>query len=160
MGGSDSLHAVETVILLLLVLVAVFAVVARRLKVPYPIVLVVAGLVISFFPRMPKIPLEPNIGVCDFSAAVAVCVGMVDVVARVSAECGGDWAAGGGAGGLYGVGGGGVFGPVYYGAGLEGGISAGGGGLDDGCDCGDVDCEVDWAAEEDRRHSGGREPAE
>ena len=61
MGGADSLHAVETVILLLLVLVAAFAAVARRLKVPYPIVLVVAGLVISFFPRIPKIPLEPNI---------------------------------------------------------------------------------------------------
>jgi CPA1 family monovalent cation:H+ antiporter len=61
MSGSDSLHAVETVILLLLVLVAAFAAVARRLKVPYPIVLVVAGLVISFFPRIPKVPLEPNI---------------------------------------------------------------------------------------------------
>ena len=55
------LHAVETVILLLLVLVAGFAVMARRLKVPYPIVLVLAGLVISFFPRMPRVPLDPNI---------------------------------------------------------------------------------------------------
>ena len=42
-------------------LVAGFAAMARRLKVPYPIVLVLAGLVISFFPRMPKVPLDPNV---------------------------------------------------------------------------------------------------
>jgi Na+/H+ antiporter len=60
-GSGESLHAVETVILLLLVLVAVFAAMARRLKVPYPIVLVVAGLVISFVPRIPRVPLDPNI---------------------------------------------------------------------------------------------------
>src|ERR1700732_5136142 len=61
MDSGESLHAVETVILLLLVLVAAFAAVARRLKVPYPIVLVLAGLVISFVPRMPRVPLDPNI---------------------------------------------------------------------------------------------------
>jgi Na+/H+ antiporter len=61
MGGGESLHAVERVILLLLILVAGFAVMARRLKVPYPIVLVLAGLAISFLPRIPKIPLDPHI---------------------------------------------------------------------------------------------------
>ena len=61
MGSGESLHAVETVILLLLVLVAGFAAMARRLKVPYPIVLVLAGLVISFFPHMPRVPLDPNV---------------------------------------------------------------------------------------------------
>ena len=61
MGSGESLHAVETVILLLLVLVAGFAVLARRLKVPYPIVLVLAGLVISFVPRIPRVPLDPNV---------------------------------------------------------------------------------------------------
>ncbi|XWK70870.1 cation:proton antiporter [Tunturiibacter gelidiferens] len=34
---------------------------ARRLKVPYPIVLVLAGLIISFLPRMPRVPLDPDI---------------------------------------------------------------------------------------------------
>jgi CPA1 family monovalent cation:H+ antiporter len=48
------------VVLLLLVMVAAFAVIAHRLKTPYPIVLVLAGLVLSFVPRMPHIPLEPN----------------------------------------------------------------------------------------------------
>jgi monovalent cation/hydrogen antiporter len=61
MDSGESLHAVETVILLLLVLVAGFAAMARRLKVPYPIVLVLAGLIISFVPRMPRVPLDPNI---------------------------------------------------------------------------------------------------
>ena len=61
MGSGESFHAVETVILLLLVLVAGFAAMARRLKVPYPIVLVLAGLAISFVPHMPRVPLDPNI---------------------------------------------------------------------------------------------------
>jgi Na+/H+ antiporter len=57
----ENFHAVEIVILFLLVLVAFFAVMANRLKVPYPIVLVIAGLGISFFPRMPRVPLDPNV---------------------------------------------------------------------------------------------------
>ncbi|MDQ2834819.1 MAG: Na+/H+ antiporter [Acidobacteriota bacterium] len=61
MGLGENLHAVETVILLLLVLVAGFAAMANRLKVPYPIVLVVAGLVISFIPHMPRVPLDSNV---------------------------------------------------------------------------------------------------
>ena len=61
MGSGESLHAVETVILLLLVLVAAFAALARRWKVPYPIVLVMAGLAISFVPRIPRVPLDPNV---------------------------------------------------------------------------------------------------
>ena len=44
--------------------------------------------------------------------------------------------------------------------GLEGWISAGGSGFDDGCDCSYFDCQAGWAAAADRRHSGGRESAE
>src|ERR1700760_4704858 len=61
MESGESLHAVETVILLLLVIVAGFRAMARRLKIPYPIVLVLAGLAISFVPRIPRVPLDPNI---------------------------------------------------------------------------------------------------
>src|SRR3984957_7685969 len=61
MEAGESLHAVETVILLLLVLVAGFAVMAHRLKVPYPILLVLAGLGISFLPAISKGPLGPNV---------------------------------------------------------------------------------------------------
>src|SRR5580698_10127048 len=55
------LHALQTVFLLLMVIVAVFAVVAERLRVPYPIVMVLAGLVLSFVPHMPRIPLNPDL---------------------------------------------------------------------------------------------------
>lgn len=61
MPSGAGLHALETVILLLLIMVAVFAMVAHRLKVPYPIVLVLAGLAISFVPHMPRIPLDPSL---------------------------------------------------------------------------------------------------
>jgi CPA1 family monovalent cation:H+ antiporter len=58
---ADGVHAVQTVFLLLLVFVAGFAVVARWLKVSYPIVLVVAGLLVSFVPHVPRIPLNPSL---------------------------------------------------------------------------------------------------
>ncbi|WP_263383954.1 Na+/H+ antiporter [Granulicella arctica] len=61
MFGSAGVHAAQTVFLLLLVMVAVFAIVARRLNVSYPIVLVVAGLLISFVPHVPRIPLNPDL---------------------------------------------------------------------------------------------------
>jgi Na+/H+ antiporter len=61
MFGSTGIHAAQTMFLLLLVMVAVFALLAQRLKVPYPIVLVLAGLGISFVPHIPRIPLSPDL---------------------------------------------------------------------------------------------------
>ncbi|HEY0264369.1 MAG TPA: cation:proton antiporter, partial [Granulicella sp.] len=58
---AGNLHTAETVFLFLLVLVALFAALAHRLKIPYPIVLVLAGLGISFVPSVPQIPLDPNL---------------------------------------------------------------------------------------------------
>jgi len=60
MEGS-SVHAVELVFLLLLLFVIVFASLARKLQLPYPIVLVVAGLILSFIPGIPKITMSPDI---------------------------------------------------------------------------------------------------
>ena len=57
-GGVQS---IETVVLLLLVFVAMFAALARRLKIPYPILLVTAGLLLGFVPGMPRIDLDPDI---------------------------------------------------------------------------------------------------
>jgi monovalent cation/hydrogen antiporter len=59
MEGS-SLHAVELVFLLLLLFVVVFASLANKLRVPYPIVLVIAGLALSLIPGIPKITLNPD----------------------------------------------------------------------------------------------------
>jgi monovalent cation/hydrogen antiporter len=55
-----SLHAVELVFLLLLLFVVVFASLANKLRVPYPIVLVIAGLALSLIPGTPKITLNPE----------------------------------------------------------------------------------------------------
>jgi Na+/H+ antiporter len=61
MVNGAGVQAVLAVFLLLLVFVAMFAGLARRLKVPYPILLVIAGLLVSFLPRMPRIGLDPNL---------------------------------------------------------------------------------------------------
>ena len=57
----SGIHAAEIVMIMLLLFVAVFAALARKLKTPYPIVLVVAGLLISILPGIPSIRLDPNI---------------------------------------------------------------------------------------------------
>src|SRR6202021_2219035 len=59
--GALMVGGVEAVFLLLLVFVAIVAGLARRLKVPYPILLVIAGLLLSFLPGMPRIGLDPDL---------------------------------------------------------------------------------------------------
>jgi Na+/H+ antiporter len=51
----------QMVFLWLLLFVVVFAALARRLQIPYPIVLVIAGLLLSFVPGIPRINLNPNL---------------------------------------------------------------------------------------------------
>jgi CPA1 family monovalent cation:H+ antiporter len=57
----NSVHAVELVFLLLLLFVVVFATLAQKIQLPYPIVLVIAGLVLSFIPGTPKVTMSPDI---------------------------------------------------------------------------------------------------
>jgi monovalent cation/hydrogen antiporter len=54
-------HTVEIVFLLLLLFVAAFGALACRLKTPYPILLVIAGLLLGFVPGIPRIILNPDI---------------------------------------------------------------------------------------------------
>lgn len=54
-------HQVQMVFLLLLLFVVVFAAVARKLQTPYPIVLVIAGLLLGFLPGIHKIALNPDL---------------------------------------------------------------------------------------------------
>src|SRR2546430_1980710 len=68
LGGSrggrmngEGVHAAELIALLLLVLVVAFAVLAQKIKTPYPIVLVIAGLALSFVPGIPKVQLNPEV---------------------------------------------------------------------------------------------------
>jgi Na+/H+ antiporter len=61
MMQSGGIHAVEIVFLILLLFVVIFAALARKLQTPYPIVLVVAGLLLSFIPGIPRISLNPDV---------------------------------------------------------------------------------------------------
>src|SRR5215475_215270 len=61
MVDSGQLHGFEILVLTLLVFVVLFAALARKLSTPYPIVLVVAGLLLGFIPGIPKIPLNPEV---------------------------------------------------------------------------------------------------
>jgi len=54
------MHNAE-VILALLAAVAVLAIVARAINVPYPILLVFGGLALGFVPGLPQIELRPDV---------------------------------------------------------------------------------------------------
>jgi Na+/H+ antiporter len=54
------LHSAQLILLLLLLFVTAFAALARKLQTPYPIVLVVAGLLLGFVPGIPRITLHPE----------------------------------------------------------------------------------------------------
>ncbi|HUM06021.1 MAG TPA: Na+/H+ antiporter [Terriglobales bacterium] len=58
---ATGVHAIEIVFLLLLLFVVVFGILAQKLKTPYPIVLVIAGLILSFVPGIPKVTLSPDV---------------------------------------------------------------------------------------------------
>ena len=58
--ASTTVH-IELVVFGLLVAVAALAVVARLVRVPYPILLVIGGLLIGFVPGLPAIELDPDI---------------------------------------------------------------------------------------------------
>jgi len=45
----------------LLFFVVLFAILARRLQIPYPIILVMAGLLLSFIPGIPRVQLNPSL---------------------------------------------------------------------------------------------------
>ena len=55
------MHDVEFVLVSLLVSVAVLGAAARAVNIPYPIVLVIGGLVLGFMPGLPDIELAPEL---------------------------------------------------------------------------------------------------
>src|ERR1700753_1009003 len=57
-GGIQS---IEIVFLLLMLFVAGFTALARKLQTPYPIVLVIAGLLLSLIPGIPRFALNPDV---------------------------------------------------------------------------------------------------
>src|SRR6266849_8485887 len=59
--GYGSVQAVELVFLLLMLFVVAFGVLARRLKIPYPIVLLIGGTLVGFIPGHPRVALNPDL---------------------------------------------------------------------------------------------------
>jgi monovalent cation/hydrogen antiporter len=60
MHGSG-IQSVEIIFLLLMLFVAGFTALARKLQTPYPIVLVIAGLLLSLIPGIPRFALNPDV---------------------------------------------------------------------------------------------------
>jgi len=58
---SLAIHNVELLLLVLLLFVAGLAALAKRFQTPYPIVLVIGGLLISFVPHVPRFELKPDL---------------------------------------------------------------------------------------------------
>ena len=54
------MHQSEIIVLLFAV-VAASVLIARKIQFPYPIVLVLVGLALSFVPHLPEVKLDPNI---------------------------------------------------------------------------------------------------
>jgi monovalent cation/hydrogen antiporter len=55
------IHHLEFILLFLMGLVAALAAVARRFHTPYPIVLVIGGLLVSLLPNAPRVSLNPDV---------------------------------------------------------------------------------------------------
>jgi monovalent cation/hydrogen antiporter len=60
------LHEIEPLLLALMVAVAGLSVLARLVRVPYPILLVLGGLVLGFLPGMPEVELPPELVLVAF----------------------------------------------------------------------------------------------
>src|SRR5579885_2103984 len=55
------IHPAELIFLLLLLFVIIFGVLSKKLKTPYPIVMVIGGLLLSLVPGTPRIELNPDL---------------------------------------------------------------------------------------------------
>lgn len=55
------IHSAELIVLILLIFVVALAATAKRLQVPYPIVMVIGGLILSFVPHIPRVELNPDV---------------------------------------------------------------------------------------------------
>ena len=57
----SAIGSIEPLLLLLLLLVSALAIVAKRLQIAYPIVMVMGGLCLSLLPHAPQVSLNPNV---------------------------------------------------------------------------------------------------
>src|SRR5277367_4465891 len=59
--GTSGIHHFELIALALLLATAMLTTLARRFGTPYPIILVIGGLILSLLPRAPHISLSPHL---------------------------------------------------------------------------------------------------
>ena len=59
--GASGVSYIQLLLLGLMVVVAALALLAKRLAIPYPIVLVIGGLILSLIPGLPHVALNPNL---------------------------------------------------------------------------------------------------
>lgn len=57
----SAIGSIEPLLLLLLLLVSALAIIAKRLQIAYPIVMVMGGLGLSLLPHAPRVSLSPNV---------------------------------------------------------------------------------------------------
>ena len=60
------------IICTLLIVVATLAILAKKVELPYPVLLVIGGLALGFVPGLPAVQLEPEIVFLFLLAAVAL----------------------------------------------------------------------------------------
>ena len=60
-GNGPSISSILILVLGLLVAVVVLAIMAPRLRIPYPVVLVLGGLLLGFVPGLPRFTLDPDV---------------------------------------------------------------------------------------------------
>ena len=60
-GGQSDAAKTIAIVLVLLIAATILAVVARRLAIPYPVLLVLGGLALGFIPGLPAVALEPDV---------------------------------------------------------------------------------------------------
>ncbi len=60
-GNGPSLSSIIILILGLLVAMVILAIIAPRLRIPYPILLVLGGLLVGFVPGLPRFTSNPDI---------------------------------------------------------------------------------------------------
>ena len=60
-GNGSSISSILILVLGLLVAMVILAIVAPGLRIPYPVVLVLGGLLVGFVPGLPRFTLDPNI---------------------------------------------------------------------------------------------------
>src|SRR5277367_4897120 len=59
--GQAGIHHIELIVLALLLATAMLTTLARRFQTPYPIVLVIGGVALSFLPRLGHVSLSPDL---------------------------------------------------------------------------------------------------